>query len=81
MVKSIIVPLILDFFPLKTKDRSLSVLAQNLRKTQWTEKEKNVYHLKNLPTVAAACGRTTEAEPETRETRKGFAGGGAQRPS
>lgn len=75
MVKSIIVPLILDFLPSKTTDRSLSVLAQNFRKTQWTEKGKNVYHLQNLLTVAAAaCGRTTEAA-RTRETCKGQAGG------
>lgn len=75
MVKSIIVPLILNFLPSKTTDRSLSVLAQNFRKTQWTEKGKNVYHLQNLLTVAAAaCGRTTEAA-RTRKTCKGQAGG------
>lgn len=85
--ESKIMSLILDFLPLKAKDRSWFVLAQNFRKTQWTEEgKKNVYHLKKknkkqkqqqqpkkLLTAAAACGRTTEPKPETSgwETGKG----------
>ena len=42
MVKSIIVSLILDFFPLKTKDRSLSVLAQNFRKKHNGQRKKKM---------------------------------------
>lgn len=47
--ESKIMSLILDFLPLKAKDRSWFVLAQNFRKTQWTEEgKKNVYHLKKI---------------------------------
>ena len=75
MVKSIIVPLILDFLPSKTTDRSLPVLAQNFRKTQWTEKGKKCL---SSPKPAYCCSSsvwTNNRRSQNPGNMQGAAGG------
>lgn len=53
-------------FKKKEREKSLFVLAQNFRKIQWTQKEKNVYHLKKkkkLLTAGAVWWLSNKSKP------------------